>query len=306
MRDTRNTPSDRQIAQTSSPQGGHITRKQLRAIGLSNHAIAHRVECGRLIRVYQGVYAVGRLPSNPLDRCHGALLAAGGDAAMAGWSAATIWGVRRPWRYPLEVIVADRANPSGLIVHRSTKLERSDFRVWLGVRLVSPPLTALQIAPTLSTRELERAIDGLCLAHAVELDDFRAIVERFPRHPGARFIRRALRIEKRRPTRSRKEQDWRSFATRFNLPPYEQNVMVAGYEVDVLFTPNRLVVELDGPLHDHPWAEIEDPERDAEILTKTGIPVLRITTHDFTTQPAAQAAKIEAALDQRSSNKAIP
>jgi very-short-patch-repair endonuclease len=306
VRDTGNARPDPQIAQTSSRQGGHITRKQLRALGLNKDAIEHRLQRGLLIRVHQGVYAVGHRPTHPLDRCKAALLAAGDGAAMAGWSAATIWGIRRQWRYPLEVIVPGRANPAGLIVHRSTKLKRSDFTLWFGVRVVSPPLAALQIAPTLSRRELERAIDSLCVAHPFELDHFRAIVDRFPRHPGARFVRSALPSGKQRPTRSRKEQDWPAFAQHFNLPPYEQNIKVAGYEVDVLFTPNRLIVELDGPLHDHPWAQEKDVRRDAAILATTGIPVLRITTEDFVVQPAIQAAKITAALAYRSSSSAIP
>jgi very-short-patch-repair endonuclease len=305
MRNTEKPHQDGQIQQTASKQGGHITRKQLLAIGLSARGIEHRLERGQLIPVYQGVYAVGHLPTEPLDRCRGALLAVGGDAAMAGWSAATIWEVRREWKGPLELITSGRSQHRGLVVHHSQLLTRNDFRFWR-VRVVSPPLAALQIAPTLSRRELERAIDSLCLAHAVELDDFRATVERFPRHPGARLMRSALRIEKQRPTRSRKEQDWPSFATRFNLPPYEQNTKVAGHEVDVLFTPNRLIVEIDGPLHDHPWAKIDDVKRDAEILQETGIPVLRIKTGPFITQPAIEAARVTAALAQRSSSSAIP
>jgi len=82
--------------------------------------------------------------------------------------------------------------------------------------------------------------------------------------------------------------------------------MVAGREADVLFTPNRVIVELDGPLHDHPWARKDDAKRDAEILDETGIPVLRIRTGPFVTQPAIEAANIQAALAYRSSSSAIP
>ncbi|MBO0769763.1 MAG: type IV toxin-antitoxin system AbiEi family antitoxin domain-containing protein, partial [Solirubrobacterales bacterium] len=64
-----------------------ITRAQLHALGFSDHAIAHRVRRGSLIRVYRGVYAIGHLPTQPLDRAHAALLAVGERSALSHASA---------------------------------------------------------------------------------------------------------------------------------------------------------------------------------------------------------------------------
>src|SRR5436305_737481 len=61
------TSIDHAIAHIADGQHGNITREQLLALGLSNHAIAHRVKIGRLFRVYRGVYAVGRRPKTALE-----------------------------------------------------------------------------------------------------------------------------------------------------------------------------------------------------------------------------------------------
>ena len=74
------------------------------------------------------------------------------------------------------------------------------------------------------------------------------------------------------------EVEWPRFARRYGLPKYEMNVHVAGARVDVLFTPDRLVVELDGwATHGTRQAYQRDRMQDAHILATSGIPTVRIT-----------------------------
>jgi predicted transcriptional regulator of viral defense system len=49
-------------------QHGVVTRAQLRELGLSGNGIDHRVRRGRLHRVGQGVYAVGRPQRTPAQQ----------------------------------------------------------------------------------------------------------------------------------------------------------------------------------------------------------------------------------------------
>jgi hypothetical protein len=71
---------------------GVVSLAQLRALGLGEGAIKHRVGVGRLHRVHRGVYAVG----HRLLRAEGwwlaAVLASGDGAVLSHRSAAAHWG----------------------------------------------------------------------------------------------------------------------------------------------------------------------------------------------------------------------
>ncbi len=48
------------------------------------------------------------------------------------------------------------------------------------------------------------------------------------------------------PTRSPLEDHFPAFARAAGLPPYRVNARIAGFEVDIVFDAERLIVELDG------------------------------------------------------------
>ena len=101
-------------------QHGNITRSQLLAAGLDDHAIARRVRAGTLHRVYPGVYAVGRRPRVPLERAAAAVLACAPTGCLSHASAMTLWGFWKRWDTPFEVTVTRDRRPQGITVHRST------------------------------------------------------------------------------------------------------------------------------------------------------------------------------------------
>jgi hypothetical protein len=74
-----------EISRIAAGQHGHITRVQLRAIGLSERTIDRRIQSGALIRVHAGVYAVGYLRVEPVARAAAAVLACG-DAPCSAMS----------------------------------------------------------------------------------------------------------------------------------------------------------------------------------------------------------------------------
>ena len=69
---------------------------------------------------------------------------------------------------------------------------------------------------------------------------------------------------------------------------------VAGYEVDMLWRPQRLVVELDGRAYHEDTFE-EDRERDAS-LTAAGLRVVRVTWRRLTRHEEREAARFGALL----------
>src|SRR5438874_12790423 len=125
-------------------QFGHITRRQLLAVGFKSHLIDRWIKDGWLIPVYRGVFAVGHRPVLPVARSAGALLACGPGAALSHSSAASLWGFRKGWKLPFEVSTRSRNRPPAIRIH-ALKLARLDIRIQLGLRVTSPARTILDV-----------------------------------------------------------------------------------------------------------------------------------------------------------------
>jgi predicted transcriptional regulator of viral defense system len=87
---------DRRIASLAAEQFGVVARAQLRELGLTESAIARRVDAGRLHRVRRGVYAVGHPVLGQHARWLAAVLSCGPGAVLSHASAGALWGLRRP------------------------------------------------------------------------------------------------------------------------------------------------------------------------------------------------------------------
>ncbi|MDE3132501.1 MAG: type IV toxin-antitoxin system AbiEi family antitoxin domain-containing protein [Acidobacteriota bacterium] len=288
------------IAAVARGQGGHVTRAQLDAAGLPRGAVDARVESGWLIRVHQGVYAVGHLPTNPLDRARGALLAAGPRSALRERSAAAYWGLYSRWPQPLELISPLRRRIPGLRISVCRSLLRRDIRAIDGIRVTSPARTLLDIAPQTYTKTLHRFHNELRMRRLVDNERLIDVAERNPCHPGSKLLLALAGASVGEAKRSPFEVDWVPFAARHKLPAYEMNIRVAGERIDVLFTPDRLIVELDGwGTHGSKRAFEDDRDQDSSILAATGIPTMRITYDGLHRRPREQVRRINAILARR-------
>src|SRR5436305_11545715 len=101
-------------------QHGVIAHRQLVALGYTRHAIRHRIDTGRLHRVFRGVYAVGRPELTDLGVWMAATLSCGGDAVVSYLSAAALWRVIEDARTVVDVsVIAGRCDPQrGIRLHR--------------------------------------------------------------------------------------------------------------------------------------------------------------------------------------------
>lgn len=283
----------------AAPQGGHVTREQLHAAGFTRNAIAHLVRRGTLIRVHRGVYAVGHVPTQPLDRAHAALLAVGDRSALSHASAASFWGITGRWQFPLHVICPLRRSAAGVTIHHCVTLTRADVHVdpASGVRVTSAARTALDLAATMSDRRATRMVNDLRVRGVLGLAALLAVLERNPTHSGAVAVGTILRGSQREPTRSHLEEVYLALGRRAGLPEPEVNVLVAGHRVDFLYRAAGVIVEVDGyRAHSSRAQFAADRRRDREILLATGIITLRFTYADCVERPGEVAAQVAAAL----------
>jgi very-short-patch-repair endonuclease len=199
-----------------------------------------------------------------------AVLAAGPGAVLSHRSAAALWGLGR-WHQPLEVTASSLRRLDGVLIHRSRTLTREDITRHYDIPVTTPARTLLDLGRVLDPPSLTRAVNDARLRHLIKTDHATT-----------------------GPTRSVFEDRFLAFVDRHHLPRPEVNQMVAGYEVDMLWRPQRLIAELDGRAYHESTFE-EDRERDA-ALTTIGFRVIRVTWRRLTRDEAREAARFEALL----------
>jgi very-short-patch-repair endonuclease len=275
-------PADRAVAALAARQHGVLTTAQLAAAGLGANAVAHRVTHGRLVRLHRGVFRVGPLAA-PRGAEMAAVLATGG--VLSHHTAANLWGIR-PHRGVVHISVAGEARKRrpGVQIHRSHSLNAA---VQDGLPLTTPARTIHDLATCLPQHELDRAVEQAQILRLATRDEIAADMPR----RGRAALRAALNHEP-QLTRSEAERRLLALIRQARLPRPRTNVVVHGYEVDLLWPEQRLIVEVDGyAYHSTRHAFERDRARDA-ALQAAGYRVVRFTWRQIVHEPHAVVAQL--------------
>jgi len=284
------------IAVLAGRQHGYVTRSQLIALGLRPDAIDYRARTGRLISVHAGVYAVGHASRMPVALAMAAVLACGDQAALSHGSAAALWGFAKHWGRPFEVTIAgsERRRP-GIKIHRSRVLARRDITRQLGIRVTSPARTVLDFAACFTGRRLSRMVNDALRTPYLHVPDLADVLNRNPTHPGTRRVLPLVQ----EPTNSPLEDDFLEFARRYGLPKPVTNTYLLGYEIDVLYPRERVIVEVDSHgFHSDRDSFERDRKRDAVMLA-AGFITVRITDERMKLEAKEEARRLLAILAAR-------
>ena len=275
-------PPPTQIAQLAARQHGHVTRTQLLGLGLTPPAIKSRRRRGLLISVHDGVYAVGYRRRDRTASAMAAVLACGPGALLSHESAAALWGWRR-WPTAAEVSVQGDRRPRGIRVHRTRTLRRNDRTRQLGIPVTAPERTLRDIRPRLTTPQFRRAVSEAAFARLIADPAIARLLGDGPR-----------------PTRSTLQDRFQvEIVDAFGLPQPLTDTIVNGYEVDVAWPLQRVLVELDGrDAHAHELAFVADRERDAVQIDHGWIPI-RLATEQLDLRAAVIARRLLALLQRR-------
>jgi predicted transcriptional regulator of viral defense system len=278
-------------------QHRNVTRAQLLALGLSPEAIQRRVRSGRLHREHLGVYSVGTPATTPLELAAAAVLACGDGAVLSHESALALWGQAKRWPETPRVITRSRIRRPG-IQTRETALSRKDIRTHHGIRATSLARTLLDCSPSLTRKALARAVNDALRSQYMTQAQLADIAQRNPRHPGTKLISPFVDTPT-APTRSHLEDAFLEFCAKYGLPRPQVNNVVCGYEVDFLFEPQRLIVELDGwEFHRDRTSFERDRTRDADTA-EAGYLTVRITWDRLKIQPRREADRLRGILASR-------
>lgn len=267
---------DSVVAEIARAQHGVVTYLQLREAGMSGNGIARRAQRRQLHRLYRGVYAVGHRADSWHRRWMAAVLACGKGAVLGHGSAATLWGLLRPLKGPVEVLTPARSGRSkrdGIRLHRSTTLVAGMTTKRHGIPVTTPARTIADLRGAVSPRLWRRAVRqaelaGFALGSAVETDG----------------------------TRSDLERDFLRICRRAGLPKPEVNVKVGRWTVDFLWRDARLAVETDSYLYHRGRIAFQDDHARELDLRRLGYEVRRFDERQIDEEPQRVAADLMAAL----------
>lgn len=282
-------------------------RTELLALGLSPTQIRSWIEIERLIRLFRGVYSLGRDVESRESCWRAGLLLGGPGAALTGRSALEYWGaIQLRTAVPDMIEVATTVDRSAVHVGRSPalahtrvrvlrrRLEPGDVRTSDGLELVRPPLALSDFAARAPEREVRFAFLELCRLRLFRAADVPFCFDRVTRRRGASKVKPLLGswVKELNRTRSAFEGsfllDWAQ--RRFVMP--EVNVKVGGLEVDFLWREKRFVLELDGKaFHSDPIARRRDAEK-TRSLEGQGFTVIRVTWKEYSADPEGVIARI--------------
>jgi very-short-patch-repair endonuclease len=293
---------DERIAAVAELQRGHITRAQLRAVGVPDSTITRLAATGRIVRVHPSVYAVRPIVPAPLARESAALLACGPNALLSHRSAAALWKLCEPSDGPVEVTIPlhRRRNLAGIQAHRSCHLLPQDVVVEQGLPVTSPARTVLDRAATLSARDLERELDeALVVQRIVRRRQLEDVLARSNGRNGAAVLRRLLAARTRETlTRSEAERMFLRLIRKAGLPEPETQVPIEGFTADFLWPEIGVVFEIDGyKFHTSRRAFDRDRRKD-RVLKAAGFDPNRVSRDQVKHEPLSVVAHVAAAVSR--------
>lgn len=269
-------------------QHGAISREQLLRLGFSRHAIAHRLETGRLHQVRRGIYAVGRGDLPPEGRWMAALLACGEGAYLSHRSAAALYRIGAERDGLIEVSIRRRGehHRRGLMVRSRPALPSHDLGTLNRIPVTSPVRTLLDYATLEPPNRVERAVNEADKHGHVDPDQLRKALDSYPGEPGIKRLRTVLDRHTFRLSDQELELLFRPIALSASLPLELTKVFVNDFEVDFFWPSLGLVVETDGwRYHRTPSAQTRDALR-FQVHTASGLTPLRFSHWQVKHEPA--------------------
>jgi hypothetical protein len=290
----RNKGDANGLARLAMRQHGVVTAAQLQGAGLSRPAISRWTASGHLHRVHPRVYAVGHSALSLDGRLAAALLYAGSSAAFSHTTAAWLWRFIEAEPQTIHLTVPGRRHSlPEVAVHHSRSVKTAKCR---GLPVTSVPRTLLDLAGTLSARQLRRAIAEADYRGLLDEHEIRSVLGHGRR--GSKALRSALEhhLPQLARTLSELEERFLELCESAGIPLPEVNARVGRMRIDALWRERRLVVELDGAAAHGGWAAIKQ-DRDRELaLRARGLQVVRYTWPQVSSQPNSVAADLRRLL----------
>jgi very-short-patch-repair endonuclease len=283
-------------------QHGVISTAQLGDAGVGRSTISRWTRGGRLHRLHPGVYAVGHASLRAEGLQMAAVLAAGPGALLGRRAAAHARDMRRDSGPTFEVVTPGRRARSVPGIHTYHFPLHPDDRSELnGVPMTSVARTCVDVAGVVAAAQLPTMLqraDDLRILDRRALDE---AIERSSGRQGIGALRAALAELDPDPAfvRSEFERRMRRLLRARGLPMPDSNPWTEIAEIDLVWSAQRVAMELDGyETHRGRLAFERDRERSLELEAR-GYRVLRVSWRQFTRRPDRVLAALTTVLASR-------
>lgn len=279
---------DVRVIELAGRQFNRISRQQLVDLGVSDSSIGYAVRTGRVVRVEEGVFAIGPvLDHDDWGRWMGATLTAAGSVLSHG-SAAAAWRLLSPRPGGETVTRPGNGGPrrhGGVLVHRSSTLD-GDMTTRRGVPITTVPRTLLDLTAKVGDRALARAVREAVRLELTTLPTLGDHLGRFRRRRGSRRLISTLARYAGLPLeRARSGAEVRALEILRDAgrPLPRLNVAIGAAEADLSWTAFQLILEVDGtPFH----LDAGEDARKERAWRAAGWAVRRISSDDVYERPA--------------------
>jgi very-short-patch-repair endonuclease len=299
------------IADLTTGQHGVVSRRQLRALGLSDDAITARAASGYLQSLFHGTFAVGHRAITRQGRMLAAVLACDSGTVLSHGSAAELlglWDKRLPVMHVIPPDWSGRAI-DGIRWHRVRLPLLDELEIRNGIPCTTVSRTLVDMAGWTSLSSMRRLVEQAAVLRLLDVEEIDRILA-LGRRRGAPRLRAILAPWRETPedrpvVRSRLEARLLPLLIEKGLPAPRTNVKVRvdGYrfEVDLLWEEQRLAIETDGEeTHGTRVAFQRDRKRD-QILTAAGYRTSRITWRQVVDEPNAVVYRVSRMLKAKPS-----
>jgi very-short-patch-repair endonuclease len=205
----------------------------------------------------------------------------------------------------VEVIVrSDRGHHkrAGIIVHRTGWLPQIYLRRVSGLPATTAERALLDVAPSMDSRELERAVDEALSLRVTSLSKLYTL-ESVAGVCGSRGAGRLSRLLNERSgstvTRSEAEERFLALVRAADLPMPELQTYLHGFSVDFYWPQARFAVEIDGFRWHANKTNFERDRRKDLTLRTHGIEVARLSWSQLTKEPLRLVAFVSGQLTSR-------
>lgn len=281
-----------------------ISWSQLRSCGVTRGMSARWRAEGRLHLVHRGVYALGHAAFPIEGRLVAALLYTGPDAVLSHATALWWWELVPDLSSSIEVSAPGRASSvPEVLVHRRRCFERTRHRRF---PVTTPAQTVVDCAEGATNERLRRILAEAEYRGLLDVTRIAAMLGKG--RPGSVKLRRALDHHQPRLalTRSPLEEAFLPLCETGGVPAPEVNARIHRATVDLLWRPQKLVVELDG-YHNHRTPAQLRRDRSIELrLRRAGFLVIRYSWAQVMRQPEVVVEDLGEVLKERTPDELKP
>lgn len=270
-------------------QWGVFSRAQARAIGISARQLLYRERTGRVERVSLTVLRIVGSRETWQQDLMSAVLRAGANALVSHRFAARLWNwsfEARPYRggrstVDVTIPFAESVRGDGPRVHRARWLPREHYRVKDSIPVTSPFRTLVDLAPTVSSKELEAAAGSAIRAGHITLEELRKDLAIAPHgHRGVRILKAHLPAVSEKSDSAFEDRLFAAIA-RAGLPrPVAKHPVVTKLRTvhpDFCYPEIRLVIEAQSVEHHTKPSVLKQDAKRFRYMNRAGWDVFELT-----------------------------